>query len=152
SAAGDELSIALRGIDGLGERSGVFVGDAEVFDASPVVLDVQLPSGHWKLAAAPRTGWPPFRPFVSSYFLAGCLLASILSALLFQTLRIGEARRRTVAQLLKSQAGLRRSHRALRLYSKVEQAVLKATDEAALLADVCRVSIESAGYRTASVL
>jgi PAS domain S-box-containing protein len=148
----DRLSLVVRGVDGLGDHGDVVFGDAHVVDASPVVLDVPLPSGSWTLAAAPQAGWPSFQPLRSAYFAIGAALAAILSSLLLQILRISEARRRTVGALLRAQGNLKRSHRALRLFSKVEQAVLHATDEATLLSEVCRASIESAGYRMTSVL
>jgi signal transduction histidine kinase len=98
-AAADELVIALRGVDGTGDRGATFWGDAAVFAAAPVVVDVPLPSGSWQLAAAPRGGWPAFRAASSSTFVAGGLLAGVLSGLLLRALQAGEALRRARDEL-----------------------------------------------------
>ncbi|WP_168735291.1 sensor domain-containing diguanylate cyclase [Pseudothauera rhizosphaerae] len=51
--------IALRGVDGLGERGAVFWGDAALFDAPDAfLLDVRVLEGSWRMAALPR-GAPP---------------------------------------------------------------------------------------------
>lgn len=50
--AQQNLQWALR--DGRGR---VFVGSPAVFDSSPVFHPVQLPDGHWDLAAIPKLGW-----------------------------------------------------------------------------------------------
>jgi PAS domain S-box-containing protein len=93
AAAGDRLTVALRGIDGSGDRGDAFWGDARVFDASPVVLDVPLPSGSWQLAAVPRGGWPSLRVPASTDFLAGGILSAVLAALLHRLLHVGDALR-----------------------------------------------------------
>ncbi|RTL40915.1 MAG: PAS domain S-box protein, partial [Rhodocyclaceae bacterium] len=45
------------------------------------------------------------------------------------------------------EAGLRRANRALLMVSECNQAVARATDENALLQDVCRLMVEFGGYR-----
>ncbi|MDZ7653653.1 MAG: PAS domain S-box protein [Burkholderiaceae bacterium] len=45
--------------------------------------------------------------------------------------------------------GLRRAHRALAALNEVNQALLRLTDEATLLRDICRIAIERGGYRMA---
>ena len=49
------------------------------------------------------------------------------------------------------EAGLRRANRALVTVSECNQAVARATDEGALLQDVCRLMVEFGGYRMAWV-
>lgn len=106
-AAGERLSIALRGVDGTGQRGAPFWGAPDVFDDAPVVVDVPLPSGTWQLAATPRTGWRPFRALDSSYFLAGSLFALILAGFLATVLRTAAARDLEVVQRLESEGKLR---------------------------------------------
>jgi len=56
SEAGVEGMTTLR----LGIRSaeaGIFVGDAAVFDAEPVLTTVPLAEGEWELAVIPAAGW-----------------------------------------------------------------------------------------------
>src|SRR5262249_9667839 len=57
------LTIAMRGVDGLGSRGAVFRGNPAVFEQSPVEIVVPLPSGNWQIAAVPRGGWPPWQPW-----------------------------------------------------------------------------------------
>lgn len=105
----EKYALALRGRDGLGERGAVFWGDASVFEASPVVVDVPLPAGSWLLAALPRAGWPPFSLWSSTYFLTGSLLSAVLAGLLLSLLRAGHAREQEIKQRRRAELALRRS-------------------------------------------
>jgi hypothetical protein len=49
----------------------------------------------------------------------------------------------------RSEAALRRANRALRLFSLISSAVVRATEERALLSEICRIAVEAAGYRMA---
>ncbi len=151
-ATAGRLRVALRGVDGLGERGAVFWGDGAVFGRDPVELEVPLPTGSWRLAGLPPEGWPEDRPWRSPFLLGGSGLTLLLALLLFEVLRRGEVRRRLLAEQRRTQAGLLRANRALRLFSRVEEAIVNAADEAALLGEVCRASVESAGYRASCVL
>jgi PAS domain S-box-containing protein len=51
----------------------------------------------------------------------------------------------------RAEESLRQTHRALRVLSYCNSAVVHATDEQALLKEVCRVAVEPAGYRLAWV-
>jgi PAS domain S-box-containing protein len=110
-----ELRLSLRGLDGSGESGEVFWGDPTTFDARPVLLDVPLPSGSWKLAGAPRQGWAPFQPLRSLAFLIASLLSGVLSWLLLRTLRAGEARRTALDELVRTKETLSASERKLRI-------------------------------------
>jgi PAS domain S-box-containing protein len=50
-----------------------------------------------------------------------------------------------------TEAALRQANRALRLFSQINSAVVHATEEQALLTEICRIAVESAGYRMAWV-
>uniref|UniRef100_Q47BW7 Virulence sensor protein BvgS n=1 Tax=Dechloromonas aromatica (strain RCB) TaxID=159087 RepID=Q47BW7_DECAR len=52
------IEIAIRGTDGKGSEGGVFFGRPALFAESPVLAEINLPSGTWQLAALPRGGWP----------------------------------------------------------------------------------------------
>lgn len=149
AATSSNLRMAMRGVDGTGGSGKIFWGDSEVFEASPVLADVVLPSGSWQLAAISKNGWPAGRPFESSYFLGGSLVALALAVLLFRLLEVSEARELEVGARRRTEAALRQTNRALRLFSLVKGAVVRAKDEASLLSDVCQISVESAGYRMA---
>ncbi len=145
------LRVALRGKDGLGSKGAVFWGTPEVFSSSPVVLDVTLPSGSWQIAAVPVQGWPVFNPLASAYFPIGCLMSAIFSLLLLQVLRIGRAREIEVWERKRTEADLRQANRALRLITLCDGIVVQAKDEEKLLADLCRIAVDAAGYRMAWV-
>jgi len=52
------IELAIRGKDASGPDGPVFFGRDELFGSDPVVTDIELPSGSWRLAALPRGGWP----------------------------------------------------------------------------------------------
>lgn len=143
------VAVALRGHDSLGTPGKAFWGNPDVFAGSPVILEVTLPSGRWQLAGIPNGGWPVSKVSLSPYFLVGGLIALTLTLLLFKLLQIGEAREAEVAERRNAEATLKRANRALRLFSLVKGAVVRAKDVESLLEDVCRISVESAGYRMA---
>jgi signal transduction histidine kinase/sensor domain CHASE-containing protein len=143
------LRIALRGADGEGASGRVFWGDDSVFASSAELADVALPSGSWQMAALPIAGWPRFVAWHSPIFLFGEGILTSLALLLFNLLRIAHSRAREVARRRRTEAALLRSNRALRLFSLVKGAVVRAQDEASLLSEVCRISVEVAGYHMA---
>jgi len=55
----DELpiAIAIRGKDGRGAEGEMIAGDEAIFGQAPVLADVVLPYGIWRMAAVPRGGW-----------------------------------------------------------------------------------------------
>ncbi|UTA47104.1 PAS domain S-box protein [Simiduia sp. 21SJ11W-1] len=59
---GAPLNVALRGKDGQGAAGAVFYGDATLFDQAPVLQEINLPSGHWVMAATPIGGWSHLAP------------------------------------------------------------------------------------------
>jgi signal transduction histidine kinase/sensor domain CHASE-containing protein len=143
------LGIALRGLDGTGGSGPAFWGDPGLFARETVLADVALPSGSWQMAARPRTGWLPFRPLRSPVFLVGGGIALLLSLLVFNLIRVARSRTTEALRRRVTEAALVRSNRALRLFSLVKGAVVRAKDEDSLLSEVCRISVESAGYRMA---
>jgi signal transduction histidine kinase/sensor domain CHASE-containing protein len=150
-AINPQIKIALRGKDGMGKQGAVFWGKADVFDSNPITMDVTLPSGSWQIAAIPAAGWPLFNPLRSTYFLGGSAVSLILSLLLSQVLWIGSARQDEVRQREKTEIALRQTNRALRLLTLCDTAIVQAKNEDALLQDLCRIAVETAGYRMAWV-
>jgi signal transduction histidine kinase/sensor domain CHASE-containing protein len=144
-----DLRLAMRGRDGTGANGPAFYGDPTLFDAGAVLADVSLPSGSWQMAALPTQGWLPFHPFRSKVFLFGSGLSLVLALLLLKILHVAHGRTVEVERRRMTEAALLRSNRALRLFSLVKGAVVRAKDEDALLAEVCRISVEVAGYRMA---
>ena len=149
--ARDSLRVALRGRDGEGASGETFWGDAAVFDADPVVLDVPLPTGSWSIAATPIGGWPRLVFWRSPEFVLGALVSCLVAALMFLMLGAGRARQFEELQRLRAEAGLTQANRALQMLLRANSAVVRATDEQALLDEVCRIAVESAGYPLAWV-
>jgi len=48
---------ALRGYNGTGEEGSIFWGNPEIFENDPVTISIDLPIGHWIMAAVPTSGW-----------------------------------------------------------------------------------------------
>lgn len=149
SESPQRMHFALRGVDGLGAPGRFFWGEDSVFESNPIVIDVPLPSGSWQLAAIPHGGWPKFRLLQSDFFLAGNLLSVVLAILLFKLLHLSDLREREISERREAEAAAQRANRAMRLFSLVKGAVVRATDEQGLLSEVCRIAVESAGYRMA---
>lgn len=72
------LEIALRGRDGLGAEGAVFEGDAALFEADPVIVDIPVPGGTWQIAGTPIGGWPG--PDTHQWTMRGGLLFVVLVA------------------------------------------------------------------------
>jgi signal transduction histidine kinase len=74
-----ELTFALRDSDG-----NVFFGDPEIFDAFPVMRQVDLPDGAWEVAAEPLSGWTAtVQPALLLFRLGGLAVVLLLSSLGF---------------------------------------------------------------------
>ena len=67
---------ALRGYDGSGNNGAAFWGDDEIFDKDPVLVNIDLPIGHWVLAAVPVKGWNAY--FNQDKTLLNMLIVSAL--------------------------------------------------------------------------
>jgi PAS domain S-box-containing protein len=99
-----KLQYALQGKDGKGASGEVFFGDKSIFQSNPVVLEVTLPNGSWKLAAIPAGGWPEHSPFRGWLLFGGGLLAVLSSAVAFNwvygpaKLRSSEAKYRQLVE------------------------------------------------------
>ncbi len=145
------LRIALRGLDGKGSGGECFWGDAAVFSSDPVEMDVALPTGSWQLAAVPASGWPPFSVASSPYFQAGFAVSAFLALLSFLLVQMNHARGQEVKERHRVEVALRQTNRALRLMLQCNGAIVQAPGEEALLAELCRIAVESAGYRMAWV-
>jgi signal transduction histidine kinase len=143
------LNIAIRGKNATGSYGEIFWGDEKVFSSKPVTTDIILPSGSWLLAAIPKNNWPSYNPLTSTSFLAGIFQSFFLSLLLFQTLQISQSRAIEIKKRKASENDLRQKNRALHLFSQCNSAIAYASDELALLTEICRIAVESAGYKMA---
>jgi signal transduction histidine kinase/sensor domain CHASE-containing protein len=140
------LRIVLRGRDGTGDTGTPFWGNGDVLAQDPVQMDVPLPSGAWSIAGVPVRGWPAFVPWRSLDFIVGLGLSCALALLLFGLMVVTQGRRLEVLARERTEAALRQSNRALQMFSECNAALLRATDKAMVLHEVCRVAVEFAGY------
>ncbi|WP_279504076.1 response regulator [Hahella sp. CR1] len=58
TSAAQGLDIAIRSAYNNDTDSDVFYGDPEIFHANPVIAEVTLPNGAWRIGATPQGGWP----------------------------------------------------------------------------------------------
>lgn len=77
--------VALRRIEATDRVRPIF-GDAGVFEAEPVLLDVFVPGGDWQLGAVPRAGWSVDDRPLALFRAAGHALALIVTVLSFLVL------------------------------------------------------------------
>ncbi len=83
SHADRNLRMALRGTDGRGEQGGFIAGEEEVFNATPLTMDVVIPGGSWQLAGIPLQGWQQPSPNQRWILFFGGVLALAGGILVF---------------------------------------------------------------------
>jgi diguanylate cyclase (GGDEF)-like protein len=75
---GQPIDLVLMGRDADPTDTSVFFGDAQVLEQDPVLAEVSLPTGGWRIAAIPRGGWKETPPsalqFRGYLFLAALLV------------------------------------------------------------------------------
>ncbi len=81
-----QVRVAVRGADEQGKDGSIFQGDQEVFEESPILLDLNLHGGTWQLAAVPIDGWNASSPFLWWIRIGGLffVIASGLSVFAWQ--------------------------------------------------------------------
>ena len=89
----NNLSVAIRGKDGMGEQGKVFYGDENVFASSPVKMDVTLPYGSWQLAAIPEHGWETISPQVLNFRVIMIVVTIIVALTLYFLTRLLQKKR-----------------------------------------------------------
>ena len=77
-----DIRVAVRGVDGLGEKGAVFDGDETLFLENPVLLDVVLPEGSWQLAAVPTGGWHMKSPYFSVITSGGAAFSLVTAVIM----------------------------------------------------------------------
>jgi len=146
-----ELRVAIQGKDGRGARGEFFWGSDSITRDNPARLTVSLPSGTWELMAVPTRGWQHFNPLRYGVFGVGSALSLSLSLLLMQLIRVNAARKKDILKLQRAEARLIQNNRALHLFTLCHSAVVQAKNEDQLLADLCDIAVNSAGYPIAWV-
>ena len=115
--ASRRLQMALK--DGSGR---VFAGKPSVFDADPIVIDVDIAGEEWRLAGSPPGGWfgtygTNLNSFRALGFFVVVLLVGLVYSLSNQGLRLREAVRKKTAALRESEGKLKEAQRLGRIGS-----------------------------------
>jgi diguanylate cyclase (GGDEF)-like protein len=82
-----DLDIALRGQDGRGAEGGMIWGDPALFDEHSVLSELDVPGGHWQLAARPKGGWPQLGLTDSRLFAVSLSVGALLAVFCAQLTR-----------------------------------------------------------------
>lgn len=109
------IEIAISGKDANPENIDAFFGSQRVFRQDPVISEVSLPTGRWRIAAIPKGGWattPENAWTVRLLILIGGLLV-ILPIII--TSKLFDQRRTHVKEVRKRQEQLERLSQRLRL-------------------------------------
>ena len=109
------IEIALSGHDGLGARGKLFYGSAVTLADNPVVADVILPSGAWRIAATPKGGWSGTPGNLWTLRLLLLLAGALIMVPAIVTGRLIEERQKNIRMLRRRETQLGRLSRHLRL-------------------------------------
>ena len=86
-------------VDDQATDDGVFFGNPDIFDRSPVTQEVTLPNGSWFMAAEPTVGWQVTSPLILAVRLSSTLIALLFASVIYFRLRSTVERRQSEAAL-----------------------------------------------------
>ncbi|MBC3767263.1 PAS domain S-box protein [Neptunicella marina] len=92
------LSIAVQSSDIDGNRH-TFLGEGSVFDADPILMQINLPYGSWKVAATPQNGWATSSPTAMNSLLTIVAITTFILALLLYLTYLSKLRRQNESRL-----------------------------------------------------
>ncbi|HRX31985.1 MAG TPA: ATP-binding protein [Tenuifilaceae bacterium] len=76
------LSIAIQGEDATGELGNVFYGKAELLNQNPIIVNVDIPGGKWRLIAIPKLGWRKQQILKSNLFIFSFIVSVLITIVL----------------------------------------------------------------------
>ncbi len=96
--------IGLRGVDGIGVEGDVIYGSSELWQLDPVTVPIELPVGHWKLAAMPgsRVWERPLGSYALQWFVG--ITISVMASLLILGLLTSRLRLQQALSTISHQA------------------------------------------------
>lgn len=102
----DGLQVAIRGVDGAGDKGGVFWGDAALFSpaSDTVTMSVTLPSGYWVLAATPAEGWADDNPVLLYFRILLGTFTLLILVLVYRMMKKNHEVKRTRESLAEAQS------------------------------------------------
>jgi diguanylate cyclase (GGDEF)-like protein/PAS domain S-box-containing protein len=74
------IRYAVRGKDARGDVGDCILGDCELFEGLSEIQSIDVPGGHWQIAAEPKNGWQRDQSKLD-YLEAGAMIASLLLGL-----------------------------------------------------------------------
>ncbi len=101
-----DFDFAIRGRNGTGLAGEVFFGDAEIFEDTPVLQQVNLPVGSWYLAGRPKGGWTVPESVYWNVWIPVGLIGTAIVIPLFGIGLFQERRRRDLEILAAQEKGL----------------------------------------------
>ncbi|TYC52562.1 EAL domain-containing protein [Rhodobacterales bacterium] len=108
------IEIAIAGQDGVASGS-TFFGREEVFASEPLMSDIVLPTGGWRIAAIPRGGWPD-NPANAWHVRLLVMLCGVLIIIpIYIAGQLFDQRRAYFEELAKRQAEMERLSQRLRI-------------------------------------
>lgn len=146
------LKIAIRNAE-----KTVFYGDQDVFDSTPVVIDIPVNGGHFEMGIVPVGGWYPVSSQLNIYFLPGVLVLLLACALIYSILdrhfqlehdvrtRTEELNRELVEHT-RAENRLRWVNRSLTALNQCNQLIEISSDPIELLQGACELLVEIGGY------
>ncbi|MGB7328819.1 MAG: ATP-binding protein [Rubripirellula sp.] len=111
----DELSIAMRSRAETGELGELFLGDASIERADPIVTSVSLPTGSWQLYGVPKTGWLHTAPHSTLRRSLGLILAVIIGLLVYAVLQANQRYRESTRSLEIANRAAQASEKRMRM-------------------------------------
>ena len=103
----EEIDLAIRGRDGLGEQGEVFFGNASLFAQPAVLSAIQItPATRWVVAASPKGGWNTQSPMQNSVRILSALITSIILIFMYLQCRLTN-RLSSINQVLKREVDAR---------------------------------------------
>ena len=109
------IEIAISGRDGKGGQGARFFGSAAVAENDPVLADIILPSGSWRIAAIPKGGWDVTPPNIWMLRLFILLAGALIMVPTVMTGRLIEERLDNFGELRRREIELERLSRRLGL-------------------------------------
>ncbi|MEP9386924.1 EAL domain-containing protein [Mesorhizobium sp. KR9-304] len=109
------IEISISGRDGTGSRGEPFFGDGRAAANDPVTAEVLLPSGSWRIAAAPKGGWDQTPPNAWMLRLAILFAGSLIMIPALVTGRLIGERLKNIDELRRREMELERLSRRLKL-------------------------------------
>lgn len=78
------LELGLRSVSDSSDVGTMLVGSEQVFERSPVTLNVSIPGGYWQMGAIPKGGWTP-SPARNELIYGGSMIIVAVTGLLLAT-------------------------------------------------------------------